>query len=244
MPPFGGLPGGNHADRAGLFRCRLCSLISPEMQFTPKHKRSSMEKTKSSCLSVIQRPRWESNFHPRENMQSRHAFIERAVPAMRTFSSCCALKEFLQFVKDERQWRSERGRQTDRQRGREILDAFSTLFHFSLAPRGFSKAFSRRLALIFQSLSVPVLCLLYTLPSKYIFFSFSSSLLSLLHPTSPHPAMWAEGMIGLQSMSVWICTSRDVSLNPLPPFFPIGSSLLWRTFASSRGYTTGLLIYH
>lgn len=28
MPPFGGLPGGNRADRARLFRCRLRSLIS------------------------------------------------------------------------------------------------------------------------------------------------------------------------------------------------------------------------
>lgn len=49
------------------------------------------------------------------------------------------LQEFLQSVRDE----SETGRQTGRQREREILDVFSTLFHFSLTPRGFSKAFSK-----------------------------------------------------------------------------------------------------
>lgn len=106
---------------------------------------------------------------------------------------------------------------------------------------------SRRLALIFQSLSVPVLRLLYTLPSKCIFLlSRHRSSPSSTPPHPTQPAMWAEGMIGLQSTSVWICSSssRDTSLNPLTPFFPIGSSLLWRTFASSWGYTTGHLIYH
>lgn len=38
-----------------------------------------------------------------------------------------------------------RGKLTERaeERGRERLDAFSTSLHFSLAPRGFSKAFSK-----------------------------------------------------------------------------------------------------
>ncbi len=105
-----------------------------------------------------------------------------------------------------------------RGRGRERLDAFSTLLHFSLAPRGFSKAFSKKqaavwwikqqrqplpslpsrlLALIFQSLSVPALCLFYALPGKWIFSSgplpspHSPSITHLLlHPPHlPPPAV-------------------------------------------------------
>lgn len=114
-----------------------------------------------------------------------------AVPANAYFLIPLCLKEFSQFVQDERQRGRERKRQTDREReeerGRERLDAFSNLLHFSLAPRGFSKAFSKNtsgcvvdqtaaaatsqptqqtVALIFQSLSVSVLCLFYTLPGK------------------------------------------------------------------------------
>lgn len=96
-----------------------------------------------------------------------------------------------------------RGKLTEREeeRGRERLDAFSTLLHFSLAPRGFSKAFSKNTSgcvvdqtaaaatsqptqqtvpLIFQSLSVSVLCLFYTY--------FWSSLHPPAHSCSHHPS--------------------------------------------------------
>lgn len=134
----------------------------------------------------------------------------------------------------------------------EILDVFSTLFHFSRAPRGFSKAFSERKkknkkkklaavwwikqlqqplpslpsrlpALIFQSLSVPVLSLLYTLQTKC---AFSSWLLSLLRPTRPCGQKAWFGPSVDPWESAWMCRSRDVSLNPLTLVL-IGSSLLW-----------------
>lgn len=124
------------------------------------------------------------------------------------------LKEFLQFAKDEKQGRSERGRQTDRERGREILDVFSTLLHFSLAPRGFSEAFSKKnkqqcdgsnssrsyfpaypadyRLWYFSHYQPLVLRLLFTQPSKWIssfslYFCHSSSLVIILHATPAHP---------------------------------------------------------
>lgn len=56
------------------------------------------------------------------------------------------LKEFSQFVPDEKHREKERieGGQTDRKRERVRLGVFLTSLHFSLTPRSFSKAFSKK----------------------------------------------------------------------------------------------------
>lgn len=125
------------------------------------------------------------------------------------------LKEFSQFVPDEKHREKERieGGQTDRKRERVRLGVFLTSLHFSLTPRSFSKAFSKKKkttavwwikqqqqplpslpsrlqALIFQSPSVPVLCLFYTLLSRWTFSfkpmpSLSSAISLNLFPHTP-----------------------------------------------------------
>ena len=108
----------------------------------------------------------------------------------------------------ETNWQREKERKREAERYRTYSPP---CFSSSLAPRGFSKAFSekkkkqaavrwikqqqqplsslpsRLLALIFQSLSVPMLRLFYTLPGKWIFSfgSFSSPHYPII--TSPPP---------------------------------------------------------
>lgn len=107
MPPFGGLPGGN---QAVPLQALLTDLLSPERQFTFKHKRSATEKTEKSFFSTFFCfffPSKEGPVCRRYSEQDedqtfiraktgRHTFIDRAnaftlaVPAMHTFSSRCA----------------------------------------------------------------------------------------------------------------------------------------------------------
>lgn len=207
----------------------LLADISPDMHFTFEHKRSAVEKMEKSFFPTFfsfcspskeacewgkkKQARQGSNFYPSLS-ENRYTRVPRQ---SKRFHACCPSKCILSHPtvpkgvltictrweakgegKEEANWQRERKREAER------LDAFSTLLHFSLAPRGFSKAFSKNtsgcvmdqtaaaatsqptqqtVALIFQSLSVSVLCLFYTLPGKLIFLVLSPPSSAQLFPS-------------------------------------------------------------
>lgn len=53
MVPFGGFPGGNHADSSGLFRCRLRSLISLLTCTSPSSTRDQLWRRWRNRFSLL-----------------------------------------------------------------------------------------------------------------------------------------------------------------------------------------------
>lgn len=122
-------------------------LLPTEMHFTSKHKICHCHKDKENvflslcisskeapCVFVIRRTR--SNLHLRVSRNRyTHTFrnsSQACSPSDAQFIFLLCLREFSQFVQDNRK------RQSDRER----LDV--PLLHFSPAPRGFCKAFSKK----------------------------------------------------------------------------------------------------
>lgn len=230
--------------------------ISPDMHFTFEHKRSAVEKMEKSFFPTFvsfcspskeacewgmkKQARRGSNFYPSLS-ENRYTRVPRQ---SKRFHTCCPSKCILSHPTVPkgvltickmrgRGGGKGRGKLTEREeeRGRERLDAFSTLLHFSLAPRGFSKAFSKNTSgcvvdqtaaaatsqptqqtvpLIFQSLSVSVLCLFYTLPGKWIFLVLSPpssaqlfpSPIFLLHLQIPPPTYIPPSVVPLLCLTV------------------------------------------
>lgn len=166
MLPFGGFPGGNQADIfwAVLLQAQLTDLLSPGMQFTSEHKRSPSEKMEKSFFPLSSPSSFLSKEAPvclwySEQDEDQTLIWASAKTGRQTFIhlqskcfyACCpsnayfliplCLKEFSQFVRDEERWR-ERERLTDRDKRKR--ESRAERDHFSVAPRGFSKAFSKK----------------------------------------------------------------------------------------------------
>lgn len=156
----------------------------------PPPRPPALPPQRSSCLSVIEQARWRSNFYPKENRythihrQSKH-FHGSCVPATHTFSVPKGVLTICTRWEAERYcmysppcftspWHPEASLKL-------LVKKQAAVWWIKQQRQPLPSLPSRLLALIFLSLSVPVLCLLYTLLGKWIFSfgPFSS-------PHSPH----------------------------------------------------------
>lgn len=151
----------------------------------------------------------------------RQAFIHsRSCPTNAYFLIPLCLKKFSQFVHDEERWR-ERERLTDRDREREI----TSLCHPEASPKLLVEKQAavwwikqqrqplpslpgRLLPLIFQSLSVPALCLFYTLPGKWILSFCPLSSLQCTAITSASPSLSRLSNISYPPSSITLSRPR------------------------------------
>lgn len=104
MVPFGGFPGGNRADSSGLFRCRLCSLISLLTCTSPSSTRDQLWRRwrnrfshflqlllslkRSVWVGKKKQARQGSNFYPSLS-ENRYTRVPRQ---SKRFHACCPSK--------------------------------------------------------------------------------------------------------------------------------------------------------